>query len=149
VLVAVIPSVAEENKALFRRFIEAWNAGDADAMWRLWAPDMVHHDRARDCGPNDVYALMSSFVSAFPDLRFQIEDLIADGEMVAARMTARATQQGEFMGLPPTGRPVAVTVMGQVRIVDGRIAEHWNVMDEVHLLQQLGLASRTFFDTAP
>jgi C-1 hydroxylase len=140
---------AEENKALFRGFVEAWNRGDVAAMWRFWAPDMVHHDRVRDYGPSEVYALMSSFMSTFPDLRFQIEELIAEGDMVAARMTARATQQGEFMGRSADGRPIAVAVMGQVRVVNGRIVEHWNVMDEVHLMQQLGLVSGTFFDAVP
>jgi C-1 hydroxylase len=103
----------------------------------------------RDCGPADVYALMGSFMSAFPDLRFEVEDLVADGDLVAARMRARATHCGEFMGLPPTGRQVSVLVMGQVRVAEGRIVEHWNVMDEVHLLQQLGLLSSTFFDVSP
>jgi C-1 hydroxylase len=88
-------------------------------------------------------------MSAFPDLRFEVEDLVADGDLVAARMRARATHCGEFMGLPPTGRQVSVLVMGQVRVAEGRIVEHWNVMDEVHLLQQLGLLSSTFFDVSP
>lgn len=140
---------ATDNKALFRGFVQAWNSGDAQAMWRFWAPGMVHHDRTRDCGPEEVFALMGSFMTAFPDLRFEIEELVADGDMVAARMTAHATHRGEFMGLEPTGRPVAVTVMGQVRIADGHIVEHWNVMDEVHLMQQLGLMEGTFFDLAP
>jgi len=142
-------STAARNKLLFRGFVDAWNAGDAHAMWNFWSPHMVHHDRARDCGPEDVFALMSSFMTAFPNLRFEIENLIADGDLVAARMTARATHTGDFMGLAPTGKEVAVAVMGQVRIEDDHIVEHWNVMDEVHLLQQLGLAQSTFFDAAP
>jgi C-1 hydroxylase len=140
---------AEENKALFRSFVSAWNVGDTAAMFRFWAPDMTHHDRARDCGPADVYILMASFMAAFPDLTFEIEQLIAEKDIVAARMTARATQQGDFMGRPADGHPIKVTVMGQVRIVDGRIKEHWNLMDEVHLMQQLGLAAGTFFDAVP
>lgn len=139
-------SCTAENKALFRAFVDAWNRGDVRAMWQFWSPEMVHHDRVRDCGPGEVYALMRAFMSAFPDLRFEIEDLLADGDLVSARMTATATQQGELMGLRPSGQRVAVTVMGQVRIADGRIVEHWNVMDEVHLMQQLGLLPHTFFD---
>jgi C-1 hydroxylase len=142
-------STAERNKTLFRGFVDAWNSGDAHAMQDFWSPRMVHHDRVRDCRPDEVFALMSTFMAAFPDLRFEIEDLIADGDLVAARMTARATHRGEFMGLPPTGKPIAVSVMGEVRIEDRHIVEHWNVMDEVHLLQQLGLAQATFFDAAP
>lgn len=146
---AVELDVAQQNKSIFRGFVQAWNGGETEAMWAFWAPDMVHHDRARECGPQEVYELMSGFMSAFGDLRFEIEDLVADGDMVAARMTARARHQADFMGLPATGREVAVSVMGLVRIADGRIVEHWNLMDEVHLMQQLGLAAGTFFDAAP
>jgi ubiquinone biosynthesis protein len=147
--VSIAPSVAEANKALFRSFLDACNAGDSQAVWRLWAPNTVHHESALDCAPSDVYALMSSFMYAFPDLRFEIEQLIADGDIVAARLVARGTQQGEFMGLPPSGQPVDVTIMAQVRIIDGRMVEHWNVIDEVHLMEQLGLSPGTFFDAGP
>jgi len=140
-------SVSEaDNKALFLRFVDAWNSRDVNRMFEFWAPDLVHHHRDGDYGRDDVFTLMSGFMDAFPDLRFEVEQVVADGEFVSARMKARATHQKDFAGFPATGREVAVTVMGMVRIADGQIAEHWNVMDELALMQQLGLLPRTMLD---
>jgi C-1 hydroxylase len=96
-----------------------------------------------------VQALMGGFMEAFAGLHFEVEQLVAEGDLVAARMEATATHQRDFMGIPATGRRIRVTVMGQVRIRDGRIVEHWNVMDELHFMQQLGLASAGLLDPVP
>ena len=101
---------AEANKKLIRDFLDSWNQRDMDAMARNWSPDMVHHTRNGAYGPAEVYSLMAGFMEAFPDLEFQIDDMVAEGDLVATRMTARATQKREFMGLPATGRQIACTV---------------------------------------
>jgi C-1 hydroxylase len=135
-----------ENKALFRCFVKAWNSGDLQAMAQYWSPQLVHYSRTGAHGPDQVYTLISGFMRAFPDLTFQIEHIVAESDLVSARMTAQATHQHEFMGVPASGRPVRVTVMGLVRIADGKIVEHWNVMDELHLVQQLGLIPEGYLD---
>jgi C-1 hydroxylase len=135
-----------DNRTLFLRFVDAWNSRDTARMVEFWSPDLVHHHRDGDYGRDEVFTLMSGFMEAFPDLRFDVEQVVADGDFVSARMKARATHQNAFAGFPPTGREVAVTVMGMVRIDEGRIAEHWNVMDELALMQQLGLIPQTMLD---
>jgi ubiquinone biosynthesis protein len=97
---------------------------------------------------HDVHST-ETFLHAFPDAKFEIEQLIADGDIVAARLTARASHQGEFMNLPATGRLISITVMAQVRIVDGRMVEHWNLIDEAQLAEQLGLPGTTSGDGEP
>ncbi len=132
------------NKATVIGFLESWNRGDLTSMARRWAPEMVHHTRTGTYGPEEVYSLMAGFMRSFPDLRFEIENILEDGDLVATRMTARATHREEFMGIPASGRQIVCTVMGLVRIVDGLIVEHWNVMDELYLLQQLGLVPEDY-----
>jgi C-1 hydroxylase len=134
------------NKGLFRRFVEAWNGRDISGMYDLWSPNLVHHHRDGDYGRDDVFTLMSGFMEAFPDLRFDVQQVLADGDFVSAHMIARATHQKDFAGFPATGREIEVTVMGMIRISDGRIVEHWNVMDELALMQQLGLLPRAMLD---
>jgi C-1 hydroxylase len=135
---------AEENKSLIRNFLASWNQRDMEAMARNWSPSMVHYARTGTYGPAEVYSLMAGFMEAFPDLEFQIDSMVAEGDVVATRMTARATHKQEFMGIPATGRQITCSVMGMVRIVEGKIVEHWNVMDELYLMQQLGLVPENF-----
>src|SRR5919112_1964907 len=78
-------------------------------------------------------------LSVFPDHRFEVEDAAADGETVAVRGTMTATQEGELMGIAPTGKPVAAQQSHWFRVVDGTIAEHWAVRDDLGMLQQLGV----------
>jgi len=130
---------AEANKALVLGFLASWNRGDFGAMTCHWSPDMVHHTRTSTYGTAEVFGLISGFMRAFPDLKFEVDNIVADGEYVATRMTARATHRHDFMGLPATGKEITCTAMGLVRIVDGRIVEHWSLMDELYLMQQLHL----------
>jgi C-1 hydroxylase len=136
----------QQNKKLFWSFVELWNTRNFDEMVELWSPEMVHHHRNADYGRDDVYALIGDFMSAFPDLVFDVQQVVAEGDYVTARMIARATHSGDFAGIPASGREIAVTVMGVVRIADGRIVEHWNIMDELHLMQQLGLVPDEFLE---
>ncbi len=134
----------EDNKALVRRYIEAWNRGDLQGMAAFWSPSMVHHTRSGSHGFDEVVTIVSNFMQAFPDLQFEIEDLVADGDRVASRMTARATHTGEYLGMPATGRPVSCSVFGVARVADGKLVEHWGVTDELHLMQQVGLVPEAY-----
>jgi len=78
-------------------------------------------------------------VDAWPDMHVEIEDLIAEGDRVAARVTVSATPQKEAFGVPPTGKSFKVGGMYLVRIAGGKIAEHWSIEDAIGIMQQLGL----------
>ncbi|GGK76582.1 ester cyclase [Mangrovihabitans endophyticus] len=134
----------EDNKELVRRYIQTWNSGDLQGVAEFWAPEMVHHTRSGSHGFHEVVTIVSDFMRAFPDLQFEIEDLVADGDRVASRMTARATHTGEYLGTPATGRKVSCSVFGIARIADGKLVEHWGVTDELQLMEQVGLVPEEY-----
>ena len=82
-------------------------------------------------GPEGVRAVIASLRRAFPDFRLSIEDLVVAGDVVWTRNVATGTNDGSFMGHPPTGRPMRVDVFDVLRVVDGRIVEHWGVPDRL------------------
>jgi len=137
-----MPATAE---TLARRLIEeGFNRGDLDVADALVAPDMVEH---QDFGPNHasgpdgVKAVIASLRRAFPDFHLAIDDLAVGGDTVWLRMTGTGTNEGSFMGHPPTGRPMRTAVFDALRVQDGRIVEHWGVPDRLGVLFQLDLAS--------
>jgi C-1 hydroxylase len=134
----------EDNKELVRRYIETWNRGDLQGMAEFWSPDMVHHTRSGSHGFESVISIVSNFMTAFPDLKFEIEDLVADGDRVASRMTASGTHTGDYMGVPATGRQVSCAVLGFARVLNGKLVEHWGVTDELHLMEQIGLVPEEY-----
>jgi C-1 hydroxylase len=129
----------DENKNLVRKLIDAWNDGDLDALMSYWSPRMVHHGRDGALEAHSVAGEMSGFLAAFPDIHIDLEGLVAEGEMVATRLRLNATHQGEYLGRPPTGKRISCALMGQLRIVDGKVVEHWGVADALHMLRQLDL----------
>ena len=132
---------AQQNKTIVRRFIEEFqNGGNESAAEELLAADFVDHTPFPGVSPDreGVKRLFAALRQAFPDLRAKIHDQLAEKERVATRMTFRGTHRGEFLGIAPTGRSVSFDVIDVVSIADGRIAEHWNVIDLMGLLQQIG-----------
>ena len=131
----------EENKAVVRRYVEALNKQDLAVALECCAPDYVWHGARRYGVSPDlagVKQLLTAAMTAFPDAQHVVEDLIAEGDKVVARFTARATHQGEFMGIPPTGKEVTVRGIAICRFVGGKEVEHWGVGDMLGRLQQLG-----------
>jgi C-1 hydroxylase len=128
-----------ENKAVVRKLIDAWNHGDIDALMTFWSPTMVHHGRSGTVSADDTAAAMRGFLDAFPDLRIELHSVIAEGDLVATRMTMHATHSGSYMGLPPTGRTVSCNLMGQLLMADGAVIDHWGVADALAILVQIGL----------
>jgi predicted ester cyclase len=126
---------SEENKALVRREQEElWNAtGNLDAAQELFVADNVEVARQE----------AADFREGFPDVVSTIEDLIAEGDKVVARWRARATHQGEYMGIPPTGKEVEFTGISVYRIEAGKIAESWNEEDELGLMRQIGVVAES------
>ena len=132
---------AEENKALVRRFVdEVQSAGNTDAIDEICSPEFVNHSAPPGVPSNceGVKQLTAMFRQAFPDSYFTVEDMMAEGDKVATRKTFHGTHQDEFMGIPPTGRRVNMGLIDIVRIVDGRVVEHWSMGDNLGMMQQLG-----------
>jgi steroid delta-isomerase-like uncharacterized protein len=132
----------QENTRISRRFFEeVWNDGNLDAVGELSAQDIVFRDRdmGEHRGHRSTREFVAGYRSAFPDLRFTIEEQIAEGDRVVTRWTARGTHQGELMGIPPTMKTATVSGMTLDRFADGRIAESIGCWDAFGMLQQLGV----------
>jgi steroid delta-isomerase-like uncharacterized protein len=132
---------SQQNKTIVRRFVEEFqNGGNESAAEELLAADFVDHTPFPGVSPDreGVKRLFAALRQAFPDLRAKIHDQLSEKDRVATRKTFRGTHRGEFLGIAPTGRSVSFDVIDVVRIADGRIAEHWNVVDLMGLLQQIG-----------
>lgn len=135
--------MSEENKALVRRwFEEVWNNGRAEAIDEMFAEDGVAHGLAGDAAPLRGAAgfkpFFHSFREAFPDIEVVVEDVIAEGDKLAARCFVRASHGGDTLGFRATGRPIEITGMTFARVRDGKIVEAWNNFDFMALFQQLG-----------
>ena len=133
----------EQNKALVRRrYDEIDNQHNLAAMDELVAQDYVHHDpsvpRQMLQGRDGYQRLALMFNTAFPDGHTTIEEMIAEGDLVATRFTTAGTHRGELMGVAATGRRVEVTATSIYRIADGKLAEGWVNFDALGLLQQIG-----------
>jgi steroid delta-isomerase-like uncharacterized protein len=133
---------AEQNKSVVRRWVEeGWNKGNLTVVDQIYTPDFVQHEPAPE-RVNSSEALkqyVRGYLTAFPDLHFHIEDLVADGEKVVWRFSSTGTHKGDFMGIPPTGKIGYVTGMVMFRLENSRIAEAWVNIDALGLLQQLGV----------
>ena len=131
----------EENKAIVRRYYEeVFGKGDLPAADEVVAPDLINHSSVP--GPAGLEGLkqrVAALLIAFPDLKFTIEHMIAEGDTVAAHFTARATHKGQFFGIPATGKQVTVMAIGMYRIADGKIVEVWGLRDHIATMQQLGV----------
>lgn len=103
-------TTAQRNKAVVRRFVDAWNEADLAVIDEIVAPDAEHHDPMDPPdlrpGPAGEKQLIEIYQSAFPDATLEIEDMLAEGDRVATRWTAAGTHEGEFMGVEPTGNEV-------------------------------------------
>ncbi len=130
----------EDNKALVRRWIEALNQKNLAAFDELCAPDFVHHSPSTTVQGLETYKqAISGEFTAFPDMRFTIEDILAEGDTVAVRLTGHGTHQGNLQGIPPTGKQATIPGMTIYRIADGKLVEQWESLDDLGLLQQLGV----------
>jgi predicted ester cyclase len=131
----------EENKATVRRFVEQFkNKANHDIVDDLFTPGFVTHLKLPGVPPNrDGFRMLGkAVVSAFPDVHANIEDLLADGDKVIERTSARATSRGVFNGIPPTGKPVQWSEIHIYRLKGGKIDEHWGEIDFLGLMAQLG-----------
>jgi steroid delta-isomerase-like uncharacterized protein len=131
----------EENKAVVRAFIEAWNTRDLEQFDRLMAEEctLIVSGESISCSPSATRAIATRWIGAFPDYQFELLDLIGEGDRVVAHMPWTGTQTGPLMNIPATGRSVHVSEIVIFRVMDGKIAEAWEIFDEYAMRQQLGV----------
>jgi steroid delta-isomerase-like uncharacterized protein len=133
---------AKDLKTLTRRFIKEWNKGKAAAMAvidEMYATNFVSHGDEDIRGIKNVKKSTSQEFSAFPDLHFTIDDMVAEGDKVAARITMTGTHKGEYMGAPPTNKKITIKAIAIERFAGGKIVEEWGMTNTLGLMQQLGL----------
>lgn len=131
----------EQNKAIVRRFWQAYEANDQAALDAVLAPDLLAQTPGSPEPQNRERHLqgISMFNAAFSDRHFTVDEMIAEGDVVATRTTLRGLHTGAFQGHPPTGKPIAATGLTLERIQDGRIVERWFSFDTARVLQELGI----------
>lgn len=133
------------NREISRRvFEEVWNDKNLDAIDELIANDYVHHDPQSppvSTGAAAYKGFVTYYLSAFPDLRFTLEEELSDEDTVVTRWTATGTHNGLLYGVSGTGRHFSVTGITIARIRNGKAVESWNNWDSLGLMQQLGIVS--------
>ena len=127
-----------ENKDIVRRtYDEVVNNHNLDVLGHYFAPDYVSHKTPG--GLEGTKQLFLTLFEAFPDVRVSVDSIGGEGDRVWVRITMRGTQQGPFMGMPPSGKTFAATTVNEARLENGRIVEEWGVTDTLTMWQQLGL----------
>ncbi len=132
----------EENKAIVRRFIEAYNKQNLDSLDEFVAQDYVDHTNKIQ-GLEGLKQLMSMGIKGVPDWHETIEDIIAEGDKVWVRLGYTGTHTGEMFGIAPTGNKITAKAVDIYRIVNGKLAEYWNVTDRLELLKPQGIIEYT------
>ena len=129
----------DDNKALVQRFYdEVINQKNLAALDQFVSPNAVNHTVPAGLpqGPSQFLGL---HLNAFPDVKVTVEDLLAEGDKVIARVSFRGTQQGAFASIHPRGKPITVMAINIFRIANGKMVEHWGLADRLSALQQLGV----------
>lgn len=132
--------MSEQTKAFVRRLIEeVIGRGKFALVDELVSADYVGHSSNPQTNTREGHKqFFAALRRAFPDLEITVEDQIAEGDKVVTRWTARGTHEGEFMGLPPTGKRAVISGIDIDRVADGKLVECWTKSDDLSLLQQLG-----------
>jgi steroid delta-isomerase-like uncharacterized protein len=132
---------AEQNKAIVSRWVAGgWNNGDLSLVDEFYADYTLHIPGTADLQGTEAFkAFVTMYRSAFPDIHFTLEDMVAEGDKVAWRATTRGTHRGDLMGIPPTGKSIVVSSSIVSRFENGKWAEDWVLIDMLGMLQQLGV----------
>ena len=136
--------LTETNKTVARRlFEEVWNKGSLSVLSEIIAKDHVNSGPGTlpglPTGPEGTKQLITVYRNAFPDVRFTVDEQIAEGDKVVTRWTGHGTHKGELLGIPATDRSSTVTGIAVDRIVNGKIVESWGIFDQFGMMQQLGV----------
>jgi len=139
------PDAADPTAVIRRMFDEGFATGDGAVVDEICSPDLVEHQFGLSgdsaAAIQHVKDAMRHVHGAVPDISFTIEDSVENGDKLWVRVRAQGTATGPFFG-PPSGRPIDFTVFDVVRVVDGRIVEHWGVPDRFAMLAQTGVLDR-------
>ena len=137
-------STQEANKQLVREYFKAFLAAD-EAWWNKHiAPSFRRHDPGLPfevVGPAGVKKLAEALLPGIPDMQLPIADLVAEGEKVLARLSVKGTHAGDLMGVPATGRTIDIGVLDLFQIRDGKLIEHWALLDNLGLMRQIGVTN--------
>ena len=134
----------EQNKAISRRIpLEVFGQGRLDLVDEIIAPNIIDHMTSPPGVPqgrDGIKAIASALRTGFPDIKYTIDHQIGDGDFVASYVTVSGTHKGDIFGMAATGKHATWAEAHFVRVVDGKLAEHWGVSDQLGMLRQLGLA---------
>ena len=136
-----IMSIEDNKIAALRWSQELWSQGHLAVADEIIAPDYVRHDPGDPFparGPEDVKRIVTMLRTMLPDLRIEVEAVIAEGDIVVTRYTATATDSVGYMGMPPTGKATRTSAMQMFRFSNGKIVESWAARDDLGTLRQLG-----------
>jgi len=132
----------KQNKTIAHQLIEdVMNQGILSLSEQFLSTDFVEHEELPPGTPTGIEGfnhLVAELHSAFPDFKATIHEMIAEDDKVAVYMNWSGTQQGAFMGMPPSGNRISISVFDIFRMADGKIAEHWGLTDSMAMMQQLG-----------
>ena len=133
--------MSEENKAAVRRVYDSLNAGDLTALADTLADDVVEHEELPGLTPDKagVIQFFKGCMASIEGFRMNVEEIIAEGDRVSVRAKVTGKHTGEFMGIPATGAQLSVGLADYFRIEDGKVKEHWGVMDSGAMLMQMGV----------
>jgi len=133
--------VSEANKASVRRLYDSLNAGDVTALADTLADDVVEHEELPGLTPDKagVIQFFKGCMASIEGFRMNVEEIIAEGDRVSVRAKVTGKHTGEFMGIPATGAQLSVGLADYFRIEDGKVKEHWGVMDSGAMLMQMGV----------
>lgn len=134
--------MSEQNKATARRFYdEVFNRGDVSAIDQLCAADFKDHTAmpGQAPGAQGLKQIMGAYFKAFPDMKVKVEEIIAEGDFVAARFSGSATHNGELFGTAPTGKRITFNGIDFLRFKNGKVTDAWHQGDDVIALMQLGI----------
>ena len=132
--------MSEENKTIARKFLRMFELGDPSMADEIVATDYYNHDAPDpSIGLEGIKAFVNTFKNAMPDAQVNIAYQVAGGDKVVSRYTWTGTHQGEYFGVPATGKQVSWTITTTFRIADGKIREAWMNWDQWGLMQQLGV----------
>jgi steroid delta-isomerase-like uncharacterized protein len=134
-------ATTEKNKLVMKRFVEFINTASEQLAGELISPDAIFYVPGQPepmRGPTGYLAIIGMMRGGFPDIQWTLEDMVAEGDKVAARFTMRGKHQGNFVGVPPSGKPIKVQAMNFYRLTNGQITEEHGQPDMLGLLQQIG-----------
>ena len=134
----------DENKDLYRRWIQAFNDRDWPAESAARTADFAEHSGSHALVDGAGWAeVLEQLAGAFPDAQILVEAQVAERDLVASRWHLTGTHRGEYLGIPPSGRQVFAVGISLTRFVDGSVCEQWSILDTFGILQQIGAVSES------